>query len=90
MGYDMRNNSEVDWSAYGKYATSLLSEKADAVIKAHDPEKPFFLYMSHAAAHIGKLYAPLQAPAESIAKFGHIKDNDRRKYAGINSFCLVI
>jgi len=48
-GYDMRDNSEVDWSAYGTYTTTLLSEKAEAVIKAHDPEKPFFLYMSHLA-----------------------------------------
>lgn len=79
----MRNNSDVDWSAYGKYATELLSEKAEAVIQAHDPEKPFFLYMSHAAAHVGNLYASLQAPAESIARFSHIEDPERRKYAGI-------
>lgn len=81
-GYDMRDNTEVDWSAYGTYTTTLLSEKAEAVIKAHDPEKPFFLYMSHLAAHVGNVYAPLQAPAETIARFSHIEDPDRRNFAG--------
>ncbi len=78
----MRNNLETDWSAYGQYATTLFSEKAEELIRNHKPSKPFFLYMSHLAAHVGNVYASLQAPADTIAKFGHIENLKRRNYAG--------
>ena len=79
----MRDNEKVDWSVYGKYATTVLSEKTEALIQAHDPSKPFFLYMSHLAAHVGNVGSSLQAPNATIAQFGHIVDPERRKLAGI-------
>ena len=80
----MRENEQVALSAYGKYATTVLSDKTDAVIEAHDPSKPFFLYMSHLAPHVGNTWASLQAPNATIALFNHIEDPERRKLAGIN------
>ncbi len=82
-GYDMQDNANVDWSSYGAYATDVFSQKSVNIVNAHDASKPLFLYISHLAQHCGNVYASLQAPNASIALFGHIKDPQRRVYAGI-------
>ncbi len=82
----MRDNSNIDWSTYGAYATDIFSQKSVNIVKAHDPAKPLFLYISHLAQHVGNVYASLQAPNASIALFNHIKDPQRRIYAGIIFF----
>ena len=79
----MRDNEKVDWSVYGKYTTTVLSDKTEALIQAHDTSKPFFLYMSHLAAHVGNVGASLQAPNATIGLFSHIEDLERRKLAGM-------
>lgn len=84
----MRDMENVDWSAYGKYVTTIFTEKAEALIQTHDPSKPFFLYMSHLVAHVGNIWAPLQAPNATIAKFTYIVDPERRKRAG-NIYILI-
>lgn len=78
----MRRNMDVDWSAYGNYTTTLLSNEAEEVIQKHDPSKPLFLYMAHLAPHSGNSYQPLQAPAETVKLFSDIEDPKRRMYAG--------
>ncbi len=52
------------------YYTDAISDFAVRCIEEHDDSKPFFLYVSHVAAHW-----PLQAPPEDIAKYSG-------KYAG--------
>ena len=44
------------------------------------PQKPFFLFLAYNAPH-----GPLEAPADEIAKFGHIQDEKRRTYAALIS-----
>ncbi|MFG3340678.1 arylsulfatase [Glycomyces sp. NPDC048151] len=64
--------SEVDEYPEGYYLTDDLTDRAVSAIKdlrAHDADKPFFLYFAHVAMH-----GPLQAKAEDIAKY-------RGKYA---------
>lgn len=78
----MRRNMSVDWSAKGKYSTTLFTEEAVKLIREHNNEKPMFMYLAHLAPHTGNSYQPLQAPDEEIAKFAHISDPERRIYAG--------
>lgn len=63
------DNSPVDVEQYpeGYHVTEDLTDRAIEMIRGvrvADPEKPFFLYFGHAAVH-----GPLQAKAESIARF---------------------
>ncbi|MFV0372950.1 sulfatase-like hydrolase/transferase [Microbacterium sp.] len=65
----IEDNSPVDVDRYpdGYYLTDDLTDHAIEMIesvRAGDPEKPFFLYVAHAAVH-----GPLQAKAEDIARF---------------------
>ncbi|XP_045133801.1 arylsulfatase B-like isoform X2 [Portunus trituberculatus] len=82
-GYDMRRNMDVASDAYGKYATDLFTEEAVNVINEHNKSQPLFLYLAHLAVHSGNPYAPLQAPADVVAKFAYIKNENRRKFAGM-------
>ncbi|MFD3506462.1 arylsulfatase [Nocardia sp. NPDC058666] len=63
------DSSVVDVEEYpeGYYLTDDLTDKALSYIKdlrAHDAEKPFFLYFAHVAMH-----GPLQAKAQDQAKY---------------------
>ena len=78
----MRRNNSVDWSAYGKYTTSILTDEACDMIAMHDVSKPMFLYVAHLAVHSANPYSPLQAPQETVEMFSYIKDIQRRRYAG--------
>ena len=83
-GYDMRRDMAVDWPGRGRYSTDLFTEEAERLVRSHppDPDTPLFLYLAHLAPHAGNYEAPLQAPAQDIARFQHIKDPERRVYAG--------
>ncbi|XP_023029567.2 arylsulfatase B isoform X1 [Leptinotarsa decemlineata] len=84
-GYDMRRGMDVDYSAKGKYSTTLFTEEAVRLIREHDTKNPMFMYMAHLAPHTGNDNDPLQAPDEEIAKFAHIEDPERRVYAAMVS-----
>ncbi|EEB19395.1 arylsulfatase B precursor, putative [Pediculus humanus corporis] len=84
-GYDMRRGMNVTRSDFGYYTTDLFTNEAVKVIKGHDSNKPLFLYLAHLATHSGNKYSPLQAPAETVAKFNYIKDKNRRLFAGMLS-----
>jgi arylsulfatase B len=84
-GYDMRRNMTVDWSAKGKYSTTLFTEEAVRLIREHNVDDPMFMYLAHLAPHTGNSEDPLQAPDEEIAKFAHIADPERRIYAAMVS-----
>ncbi len=74
----------VSWSDFGTYATDLFTDEAEKIISAHRySTRPLFLYLAHLAVHSGNTYAPLQAPEEVIAKFGYIKDKQRRTFAAM-------
>lgn len=78
----MRRNHSVDWSAYGKYTTTLLTDEACDLITKHDVSSPLFLYVAHLAVHSANPYSPLQAPEETVEMFSNIEDLQRRRYAG--------
>lgn len=62
-----------------EYITDALSREAERfVTDASEKEKPFFLYLAYNAPHV-----PLQAKKEDLAKFAHIKDEQRRTYAAM-------
>ncbi len=62
-----------------KYLTDALTREAIDFIDRHD-DKPFFLYLAYNAVH-----SPLQATDESLAKFSHLNDLQRRIFAAMLS-----
>lgn len=84
MGYDFRRNMQLECADRGVYVTDLLTNEAERVIlEQASKNKPLFLMLSHLATHAANPDDPLQAPEEELRKFGHIKDPNRRKYAGM-------
>ncbi|MFE2166467.1 arylsulfatase [Streptomyces sp. NPDC059447] len=64
----VRDNSplDIDELPDGYYYTDDITDEAISMVKslrAHDPDKPFFLYLAHNAVH-----GPLQAKAEDIER----------------------
>jgi arylsulfatase A-like enzyme len=63
--YIMEDDRRVEVSPTDYYFTDAISDKAIAMIEeSTKDEKPFFLYLAHAAPHW-----PLQAPEANIAKY---------------------
>ena len=50
----------------------------EKVVKSHDPAQPLFLYMAFQNVH-----RPVQAPQQYVDKYKFIKDDLRRRYAGM-------
>lgn len=44
---------------------------------------PLFLYLAHLAVHSANPYDPLQISSKILQKFAYIKDEKRRKFAGM-------
>ncbi|KAH0535787.1 arylsulfatase B [Cotesia glomerata] len=84
-GLDMRRNLEPAWDLHGKYSTDLFTEEAVRIINNHNQSDPLFLYLAHAAVHSANPYNPLPAPDQEVAKFQHIKDYKRRRFAAMLS-----
>lgn len=61
-------------SGFSGYLTDVLTDRA-IDFAAADRDTPFFLYLSYNAPH-----TPLQAPDETIGKYGHVEDEQRRRY----------
>ncbi|MEM8944526.1 MAG: sulfatase-like hydrolase/transferase [Planctomycetota bacterium] len=62
-------------AAFDGYLTTALSRDATSFITTNK-DQPFFLYVAYNAPH-----APLQAPADDIARYAHIGEWKRRIYA---------
>ena len=75
----VRNYSSTNQSN-ASYSTHLFSRRAVDIVEAHAGDKapPFFIYLAYQATH-----APLQAPPDVIAQFGHVKDASRRTFAAM-------
>ncbi|KAH8270248.1 hypothetical protein KR018_006182 [Drosophila ironensis] len=84
-GLDFRRNFEPCPEANGTYATDAFTAEATRIIEEQDKSQPLFMVLSHLAVHTGNEDNPMQAPAEEVAKFAHIKDPKRRTYAGMIS-----
>ncbi|MGJ8690876.1 MAG: sulfatase family protein [Thalassotalea sp.] len=68
-----RNNNSAEFT---EYLTTQLSKDAAKFVSSGDA--PFMLYLAYNAPHL-----PLEAPAETIAKYSHIKNKSRRIYAAM-------
>lgn len=66
----------------GKYVTDLFTDQAVKTIQEHDVVKPLFLMVAHTAVHSGNVGKLLEAPQETVNKFKHVEDSNRRTYAG--------
>lgn len=79
-----RANEGSDWpltrnekfAEYNEYLTTALSRDAATFVKESD--QPFCLYLAYNAPH-----QPLQAPTETIEKYAHIEEKQRRIYAAM-------
>lgn len=77
-----RNKRPADFEGYLTTALSRDAAKFVQSVTTKNQEQgtknPFFLYVAYNAPH-----SPLQAPAEDIARYAHIKDKKRRVYAAM-------
>jgi len=78
MGYDFRNDLEVDETAKGVYSSILFSQKSDQILSNHDQSKPLFLYLPFQSVH-----APFEAPQEYIDMYEDVSDDQRRIFLGM-------
>nr|XP_006821177.1 PREDICTED: arylsulfatase J-like [Saccoglossus kowalevskii] len=74
-GIDMRDNTGVVTHQNGTHNTLLFSERAERIVKNHNPESPLFLYVLFMAPHF-----PLQAP-KRFENTVEVDDIDRRTFA---------
>ncbi|MBT5705014.1 MAG: sulfatase-like hydrolase/transferase [Verrucomicrobia bacterium] len=93
--YTMSYGNTPDWYRNGKlieqsgYATELITDEAIAFLKQTSKDHPFFLYLAYNAPHFGKGWDDgnnqtvnlLQPHPKDLARFQHIKDPTRRKFA---------
>ncbi|KAK3599226.1 hypothetical protein CHS0354_012834 [Potamilus streckersoni] len=77
-GTDLRNNMDPVNNETGHYSTHLFTQKAIDIVNNYDVSKPLFLYLAYQAVH-----EPMQVPDSYMDKYQHIKDRDRRIYAGM-------
>lgn len=76
-GYQQALTSNDKPATFDGYLTTALSRDAASFVETNQ-HKPFFLYVAYNAPH-----APLQAPAEDIARYDHLPDMKRRVYAAM-------
>lgn len=93
--YTLCYGNTPDWYRNGKliqqsgYATDLITNEATTFLRQTNPDQPFFLYLSYNAPHFGKGWNDgdnkpinlLQPHPKDLARFQHIKDPTRRKFA---------
>lgn len=76
--YDWQRDGVIERNA--RYATDLIAEEAERVIRERDPAKPLFLYVAFNAPHL-----PNEAPETALARYAHIEDPRRRGHAAMVS-----
>lgn len=72
-GHDLQKNG-VSVDGKGEYLTHIEAREALNFIDQRDKTKPFFLYVPFTAPH-----SPMQAPAETIAKYKHLPSKHYRQ-----------
>ncbi|XP_033646949.1 arylsulfatase B-like [Asterias rubens] len=78
---DFREQEEPARNYSGLYSTQLFTQKAQGILEQHSnqsSDKPLFLYLPFQAVH-----EPLEVPPHYTQPYAHIKDKNRRQYAGM-------
>ncbi|KAK3794693.1 hypothetical protein RRG08_056709 [Elysia crispata] len=76
---DWRDETGPVFNESGLYSAQLLTNRAIQVVRGHNPDKhPLFLYLAYQSVH-----NPLQVPERYEKQYKHIKDENRRLYAGM-------
>lgn len=76
-GYSLPLMRNTKVAIFDEYLTTALSRDAARFI-TQNKQSPFFMFMSYNAPH-----SPLQAPEETVEKYAHIADKERRVYAAM-------
>lgn len=82
--YDHIHGGGLDWQRNGEtireegYSTHLLTDEAIKIIQNPKSAQPFFLELCYAAPHM-----PNEAPAETVATYQHIDNENRRLHAAM-------
>ena len=79
-GYSMNSEKGPTNKTYGEYSAHLFARKAGEIIDNHNQSNPMFMYVALQSVH-----SPLQVPDEYVKPYSHIKDENRRTYAGMVS-----
>ncbi|KAL9988762.1 hypothetical protein ACROYT_G003245 [Oculina patagonica] len=75
---DFRDGEEPARNWNGTYAMYAYTKKMEEIVKSHDPAQPLFLYMAFQNVHF-----PVEAPQHYVNKYSFIKNDLRRRYAGM-------
>ncbi|OWF39966.1 hypothetical protein KP79_PYT04298 [Mizuhopecten yessoensis] len=77
-GKDLRDNLKPAEPNPNEYSTEMYSRRAIDIVSNYNSSKPMFLYLALQAVH-----EPLEVPARYKEKYAHIRNSDRRTYAGM-------
>ena len=77
-GYSMDSNAGPSNETYGEYSANLYARKVEELVQNYNKSNPMFLYIALQSVH-----GPLQVPEKYIKPYLHIKNENRRIYAGM-------
>ena len=68
--------------------TDFITDRAEEMIKNHDQSKPLYLHLAHLAGHASESDDSLEVRNVTNVnlEFGYIRDDKRRRFAGINKY----
>eukprot|EP00057_Strongylocentrotus_purpuratus_P007148 XP_011661622.1 PREDICTED: arylsulfatase B-like [Strongylocentrotus purpuratus] len=77
---DLRDDEVNVQAVYeDQHSTTIFTERAQSIIRAHDQNEPMFMYLSYQAPHL-----PFEVPDEYFVSYrGKINNRNRRTYAGM-------
>ncbi|KAF7489816.1 Arylsulfatase B [Sarcoptes scabiei] len=85
-GFDMYEMNQVaNLTKYqGQYSTDLYTDRVVQLIEdGKNASRPWFIYMAHQSVHGAELGNELQPPKRHLNDYKYIKNNRRRKFAGM-------
>jgi len=77
-GYSMDSDNGPTNETYGEYSAHLYARKVEELVTNFNKSNPLFLYIALQSVH-----APLQVPERYLKPYLHIKNEQRRAYAGM-------